>query len=248
MLVTGCTFRQYVDPNEPVPGKILPATVLRRNFEDMHWKLEKRVSTGELTRPEKEAYVKTFADKALKGITLNGIPKAEAWAYADVMRQANRWEDAYALLKIAVSVATNDDRRVNDTLQLARVAAHLGKLDEAISLAKSTFNVAPPGKAPILFAVLYEIVPECEKSVAEKDRKTENVVLGQLVESAISESEATVVDANSESGKVFLAARNHHLQKAWDKVMKLYTASSRTDLARAALQKSEASFSKSSNL
>ncbi|MES1227086.1 MAG: hypothetical protein ABUL72_00355, partial [Armatimonadota bacterium] len=168
-------------------------------------------------------------------------PKGEAWEYADIVRQADRWQDAYDLLKMAVEFAKNEDRRVNDSLQMARCAAHLGKVDEAIKLARSTFSTPAPGKAPILFAVLYEITPEALG-------KGKDLAVAKLIEDAIEQHEAATVTTDSQAGRDFLAARAHHIRKAWDQVLKIYTAADRRDLAESALLKADNSTDKSAKL
>ncbi|MFX6861551.1 hypothetical protein ABTH25_19490, partial [Acinetobacter baumannii] len=90
--------------------------------------------------------------------------------------------------------------------KLAWCAAHLNKLDEAFALARSTFSTPPEGKAPILFGILYEIAPDLEG-------KGRDVEVAKLIEEAIQQHEMVQVDPTSDSGKVFLASRAHHIRR-----------------------------------
>jgi hypothetical protein len=86
---------------------------------------------------------------------------------------------------------------------------------------------------PILMSVLYEIVPEAQG----KGRDTD---LARLLEDAIPQHKATVVDAGSEAGRAFLLARPLHVHKAWIKIAQLYQAAGKEDLARKAIMSDEA--------
>lgn len=231
-LVAGCRLVQYPDPNVARPGDLVDAKVLRRNLVAVHTDLERRVAKGEISRDQKNELIKRYCDKALVDVNLETVPKSQAWEYADVVRQADRWPQAYDLLKLAVASAKNEDRRVNDSLKLAWCAAHLGKTDEAFRLARSTFSTPPEGKAPILFGILYEIAPDLEG-------KGRDVEVAQLIEEAIAQHEQVKVDPTSESGKVFLATRSHHIRRAWDEVLKIYVKTGRNDLAKKALSKAD---------
>jgi tetratricopeptide (TPR) repeat protein len=240
-MLAGCRLVQYEDPNVARPGTLVDAKVLRRNLVDVHTDLERRVAKGEITRPQKNELIKKYCDKILVDVKLETVPKSQAWEYADVVRQADRWDQAYALLKVAVASAKSEDRRVNDSLKLAWCAAHLGKTDEAFTLARSTFSTPPEGKAPILFGILYEISPDLEG----KGRDAE---VAQLIEDAIEQHEQVKVDPTSESGKVFLASRAHHLRRGWDEVLKLFVKAGRTDLAKKALEKADQSTDQSARI
>lgn len=232
LLLGGCHLVQYPDPNVAKPGTLVDAKVLRRNLVAVHTDLERRVAKGEITRPQKNELIKEYCDKVLVDVNLQTVPKSQAWEYADVVRQAERWDQAYDLLKVAVSSAKNEDRRVNDSLKMAWCAAHLNKLDEAFRLARSTFSTPPEGKAPILYGILYEIAPDMEG-------KGRDVDVAKLIEDAIDQHEQVRVDPASDSGKAFLGTRAHHIRRAWDEVLKLYVKAGRTDLAKAALTKAD---------
>lgn len=241
LALTGCRIAEFPDPNVSLKGQILPAKVLYRNFEAMHIMLERRLAKGEITKAQKDTYVKNYADATLNGIDITRIPKHDAWGYADVFRQAGRWETSYSLLKIAVDAAPNEDRRVNDLLKLAWAEAKLGKVNDAIKHCRDTFNTPPEFKAPILYGVLYEVIPAAEG-------KGKDIELGQLLEQAIEQHRQVIVNPESDSGKAFLSARDHHIFKAWDKVMLLYTSNNRNDLAEKALSRSESSAKQTATL
>lgn len=219
------------DPNDPVSVAQNPEIALQ-NIREAYRIMANRVFKGQMTVQERDAKIKELVDSYVGEIDVDKVPSKQAWQYADLMRQAGRWEDAYRLLLVAVKVAADDDRRVNDTLQLARVAAHLGKVDEAIKDCRSVFGVADNQKAPIMMSVLYEVVPEGLG-------KGKDLELGKLLEDAIAEHEQTIVDPTTEAGKEFLASRPHHVKAAWAKVVQIYVGADRKDLAREALARME---------
>ena len=240
-LLGGCRFTQYPDPNIAPVGSLVEPKVMRRNLEEVHRNLEHRISLGEIDRVRKDVLIKQYCDQELKGVNLHTVPKSQAWQYADIVRQADRWQDAYDLLKVAVGAAKDEDRRVNDSLQLARCAAHLGRVDEAIKLARSTFTTPPQGKAPILFAVLYEITPE---SLG----KGKDLEIAKLIEDSIKQHQQVQVQTDSDAGTTFLATRAHHIRRGWDEVLKIYVGAGRDDLAKAALALADSSTDQSAHL
>lgn len=240
-LVGGCRFTQFPDPNVRVRGVPLDAVVLRRNLMEIHTNLEQRIMVGQISRKQKEALVKQYCEKALEGVDLKSVPKGQAWAYADVVRQTGNWPMAYDLLQVAVSAAHNEDRRVNDRLQLARVAAHLGKTDEAFQLCRSTFSAPAEAKAPILMGVLYEVAPELAG-------KTDPIAVARLVEESIAQHELVKVDPSSDSGRAFLAARSLHIRRAWDTVLKIYATQGEQGAAQAVIERSHRSNDASAQL
>ncbi len=239
--LTGCHIATLPDPNVIDIHSPNYAKSVQEQVREMYLVTGLRVRRGEITEDEAESIIKNFVATLVKGIDVTKVPKSQAWRYADVFRQAGKWEESYKLYKIAVEAADGEDRRVNDRLQFARVAAHLGKIDEALAMAKSTFDGDPAGKAPILLSVLYELVPEARGKKKDKE-------LGALLEGAIEQHMQTSVDPQTEAGQAFIAVRPHHIQTAWVEVMKLYEAAGEADLARKALEKSEATASKYANL
>lgn len=240
-LLGGCRFTQFPDPNVAPKGSLVDGVVMRRNLMAVHTNLEQRIMFGQITRARKEELVASYCRKQLEGINLAEIPKGQAWAYADVVRQAGDWKEAYRLLDVAVKSAKNEDRRVNDSLQMARVAAHLGKTDEAMRLVRSTFDTAAEGKAPILMATVYEVVPELEG-------KAPPLEVAKLVEEVIAQHEQVRVDPNTVAGRGFLGARAHHIRFAWDVALKLYTNHGSDQDAQAALERSRNGTEGSANL
>jgi hypothetical protein len=117
-------------------------------------------------------------------------------------------------LKEAVKYASNPDRKVNDTLRLAQALGKNGKVGEAISTAKAVFGAKDEDAAPILPATLYEIVPATEG-------KGKNKELAAILKEAIACHMRVKVDAATDAGKFFLAARRHHVNKAEAKVQEL---------------------------
>ena len=97
-MVGGCRLATFADPNVAPVGSLVDAHVLRRNLEEVHRNLERRIAKGEITRTRKNELIKQYCDKMLVGINLRAVPKGQAWEYADVVRQADRWDQAYDLL------------------------------------------------------------------------------------------------------------------------------------------------------
>lgn len=227
LLAAGCRSGQLPDPNAPDRIAAYP-DVMARNIADLRDRLEDRVRTGEISREQQEKLISELRAKYLK--TLNGvdIEPEQAWIVGDMLRDAGNWKEALRLFDIARKAAKTEDRRVNDTLRWARCAAHLGQVKEAISAARTTFNAPPEEKAPILPAVLYEVV--------EAGRgKGQDAELAKLMEEAVEQHLKTKVDHDSPAGKAFLAARPVHLTRAWSQIAALYQSAGQGVEARAAL-------------
>lgn len=231
LLLVGCRVVQFPDPNEPAAVASRPEIALQ-NIREAYRILANRVYKRQITTAERDEKIKQLVDLYADAIKIDQVPPEKAWQFADLLRQAGRWEDAYKLLQTAVKVAPDDDRFVNDSLQLARVAAHLGKVDEAIAGCRSTFKVSETQKAPIMMSVLYEVVPEGLG-------KGKDMELAKLLEDSILQHEQTIVDPGTEAGKEFLASRPHHIKNAWSKVVQIYANADRKDLAREALGRME---------
>jgi hypothetical protein len=69
------------------------------------------------------------------------------------------------------------------------------------------YDVPDDQSAPILPATLYEIVPAAEGKGHDKE-------LAELLELAIRCHERTVVDIKTDDGRIFMAARRYHINKA----------------------------------
>lgn len=197
---------------------VLQIDVLRRNLEWASQAVNDRVARGEITDEDGKKLLQESAQKLLHAVKIEKINPVEAWQYGDVFRTAKDWELARVAYKIAIRYASkskNEDRRINDTLRLAEAEANLGQVEKAIELARQTFLSRPQEKAPILLSVLYEIVPGGRG-------KGHDAEFAKLLEDAVLEHEQVIVNPDTEAGKAFLAARNFHLMRAWDMIVKLY--------------------------
>ncbi len=233
--VAGCHLVTPPNPNDPVVIANDPDRMLR-NIEFIGDSLDYRMATGEITQEQKDAYMRAFVSSYTSKIDPTKIDPAKAWKYGDVYRSAGDWNEAYRLYRVAVDAASTEDRRVNDRLKLARTAAMLGKVDEAISMARSTFDAPPTDKAPILPAVLFEIVPAAQG-------KGKDVELARLLEDAVAQHNQTIVDPRDEAGARFMNAKTTLVRRAWQRALVLYQASSDPNLAREALARYEAAMS-----
>ncbi len=230
--LAGCKTGVLPDPNDPHDvGQVAP-DILRQNLESTSDSLNDRVIKGEISDSERRSLIVKRANELVAHLKLEQIEPAKAWEYAEVYRAAQRWKEADALLELAVKNAPSEDRRVNDSLRLAQVKATEGNVPEALRLARSTFDAPVTEKAPILPAVLYEIVPAAKG-------KGHDVELGKLLEDAIQQHQQVIVDPNTDAGRAFLAARPHHVQVAWETVLELFIQAHRTDLAKEAGQKAQ---------
>jgi len=230
--VSGCRMVQYPNPRMPdVTGYIDP-DVLNADLDAYAEGLSRRVALRELTPEQQDKFLRDYLSETLKKIKWDSIPADDAWKFGDAFRKVRNWDEAYKLYKAAVAAATNEDRRVNDRLRLAQASAALGKVDEAITWVRSTFDAQPGGKAPILYSVLYEVVPNAQGKSRDKE-------LAGLLEEAITQSMQTVVDANSQVGRDFLAAREVHIRRAWLMVIRLYQDAGDVQKARETIGKSE---------
>lgn len=216
---------------------LVSAESLNGQIAEADQMLERRQRRGEISEADRTKYLEEYVANLIEKIDTAEIAPEVAWKYGDVYRRAGKWDVAYKLYATAVKAAPTQDRRVNDSLQLARAAGALGKVDEAIATVKSTFDAPVREKAPILPATLYEVLPQCRGK--ERDE-----ALAALLEEAISQHLSTVVDPASESGKAFLNARPHHVQRAWRAVIGLYLENEMTEEARDAVLRSEQSLAR----
>ncbi|MEZ5163620.1 MAG: tetratricopeptide repeat protein [Fimbriimonadaceae bacterium] len=225
--LVGCHFAEFPDPNAMDHGQLPDAAVMQKNIQNAYSTLDQRVAKGDITPERRDELISELVGQFSDPIKVDEIKGEDTWRYADILRQGDRWEDSEKLYIQAVEIAESDDRRVNDSLQLARVQAHLGKVEEAIATARSTFDVKPIEKAPIMMSILYEILPEG----LGKDKDIE---LAKLLEDAIDQHNQVVVDENLDPGKVFLEARSSHIRNAWQEVFRIYiTNDARDELLKA---------------
>ncbi|MFM9873993.1 MAG: tetratricopeptide repeat protein [Fimbriimonadaceae bacterium] len=180
--------------------------------------------------------MKEMIAKEVKSVTdhvdIGSVPDASAWRFGDLFRQSGDLESARLLYERAVKAARVEDRRVNDSLQLARVMAMQGDVIGAIKVAETTFSAPPTEKAPIMMSALYEIYP------AGKG-KGKDVELAKFLEKAIEQHMLVEVDPSSESGKAFLETLQIHVSKAWDIVLGTFAREQKTDLFDAAIKHRE---------
>jgi truncated hemoglobin YjbI len=202
------------------------------NLRDARSRLDRRVEKKEITPEKRDEVMAAMTLSYVEIISPEEATDSNAWVVGDLYRDAGRWKEAFALYDRARKAAANEDRRVNDELRYARAAAVLGKMKDALAAAKATFSAPPKEKAPILPAILYEVVPAGQG-------KGSDLELARLLEGAIAQHQKVVVDPKSEPGQVFLIARPSHIQRAFSKMIELYDKAGRKDLARDAVARSE---------
>ena len=221
------------DPNDPGPSGIMTPEVVRHTFigysDTLLMRLPKQAD-GRVNDAEFKRYMAQAANQLLDKVKITRINSANAWEYGEIYIAAERWQDAKKAEEIAVKAAKDEDRRVNDTLRLARCMAMLGDVPAAIKTARSTFSAGNTDTVPILTATLLEIVPAAEG-------KGDDVGLAGLLEGAIQCEMRTVVNGSTQPGQDFLVARKYHVHNAWKMIIELYRRAGKPDLARVALQK-----------
>lgn len=214
------------DPNDPRVAGNSPE-FLRRMLKGASDSLLKREISGEISDVRYHQLVARAANDLLDQVKVGPITPEKAWEWGELYIAARRWPSAKAALEIAVKSPRDANRRVNDTLRLARVLAELGQVGDAVEVARRVFGVADNAAAPILPATLLEIVPAGEGKGAD-------AVLAKLLEDAIAAEMRTIVDPETDAGKAFLMARPVHVEHAWAKVIELYRSAGQTQAAEAA--------------
>jgi len=231
--LTGCQSGKLPDPNDSSVVAESPE-IMMRNLVNWRTRLDRRVARRELSPDERDRIMRERVTEYVELITPEMATPQNAWLYGDLFRDAGRWQEAYRLYDLARKAAGTEDRKVNDSLRFARAAARLGRHTEALAAIASTFSAKPEEKAPILPALLYEVVP-----AAEEGGKEPAVKYAQALEEAVKQHFATVVDTATEPGRNFLAARPIHVQKAWTKIVSLYQKAGDPAGARAALARAD---------
>lgn len=231
LILAGCQSSQLPDPNAPDRLSQNP-TQMKRNLLDLRQNLDQRVSKREISPQDVNDRVQKATQKLLENVSESDITDANAWEYGDLYRDAGDWKKAAELFDRARKTATTEDRRINDNLRYARCAAHLGDVKGAIEATRSTFKSSPEDKAPILPAVLLEIVP------AGKG-KGQDIELAKILEESIQQHNLVTIDPESEAGKGFMSAKPFHLRNAWSTVIRLYGDSGQTQQARDAIGRME---------
>ncbi len=228
--LSGCHFVTFPDPNS---GKMARAEMIQRNIQDLYKTFGTRVRHGEITEAQKQKMIDQLAADLAKGVDVTKVKDKEAWRYADILRQGGRWQDSETLYVRAVAHAKgNPDRFVNDALQLARVEAHLKNVEEGIKTARSTFGQPGGAKAPIMYSILYEFVPEALG-------QGKDLAVAELLKDSIGQHMQVEVDPKSTAGALFLSSRPIHIRKAWDKLIMIYQSAGRQDLAKDAIDNAE---------
>jgi hypothetical protein len=223
LVLTGCHYGTPPDPNDPKDVGLMSAETVRRNLRWANLMLVAREARHEITPAESRQFIARRAQELIADLDISRIPQSEAWEYAEIFRTAEEWPTAETLLKKALLKPASEDRRVNDTLALAQVEAHLGHIPEALSLARSTFDTPDVNGAPVLYGVYLDLAPIVEG-------KGHDAELGQLILGAVAVQQRTQVDPKSDSGAAFLLAKRHHAMKALELAATLFQSAGRPDL------------------
>jgi len=229
----GCQAPSIPDPNDPTRPGPDQTRVLQDKLKIVSDAANRRVYNHELTRFQAKVMVNRYEADLCRNIDLSKVSPSDAWVYGQLFLDAQDWENARKILTVAVAHAKDEDRRVNDTLRLAHAYAQLGDVKKAIELSKTTFTTDPQDKAPILPGVLFDVVPS-------GIGKGSDAELADLLQGAIRQHEMVVVDPHIDSAKLFLAAKPGLISRAWHRVIDLYEAGGRLDLADKALQAAQA--------
>jgi hypothetical protein len=228
----GCRFGQLPNPNKVEPVAAFDGEALQKSVRLADETLTDRLVKGEIDPETKRELFHDYIREKVAGLELEKIPDEQAWRYADVYRQLEDWKTTDVLYTRAVESAKDDDRRVNDTLRLAEAKAELRDVKKGIELVRSTFDVAPGGKAPILLAVLYEFTPAALG-------QGQDLEVAKLLEDAMEQHLMTIVDPDSDAGRSFLEARPHHLSRAWEIVTRVYRAAGDEAAFRSAIERAD---------
>jgi tetratricopeptide (TPR) repeat protein len=202
------------DPNDPNEVGVLQPTVMRRNLKHASDAANERVGKGQMSASEAKEKVSESAEQILKNLKIDQIPDKDLWEYGEVLWTAKEWETAIPVLEKAVQVATTEDRRINDSLRLAKCYAAVNKVNKALEIARSTLNAKPEDSAPLMLALTKELAPVAKGKGKDKE-------LAQLIEDAIPVYQKTEVDQTTEEGKNFLLARPFHISEAWKLIAEL---------------------------
>lgn len=213
-LVAGCRSIPPPDPNDPAEVGLVQPDVLMRNLKWASDAANARVETGEITRAQAKEIVSQYARDLTAHISMARVREGRAWEYAEVFRAARQWDKAREAFEIAIRHPQNENRRVNDNLRLAHVYANLNMLPEAIERARSVFDAEPKERAPLIPALILEIVPAGRG-------KGHDAELAKLLEEALPLWNDTVVDETSQSGRDFMIAKPFHIRRTLDLIRAL---------------------------
>lgn len=208
------------DPNDPSQVGTMKPTVLRRNLKQTSDAANSRVMKGQMSPLEAKDKVSEAAERMLEGVSADNIPDEDLWEYGEVLWTAKEWKKAIPVLEKAVKVAKTEDRRINDSLRLAKCYAGDGDVKKGIATVRTTFDASPQGTAPLLNSLVFEFVPIAKG-------KGQDAELVKLLEEAIPIYQKTEVDPKSEGGQRFLAARPAIIREAQRQIAELKGAGSR---------------------
>jgi hypothetical protein len=236
-LVAGCSGGLYPDPNDVAEAGPKTPVVIQNQLRSAADYLNDRKAKGELSNRGYAALMAKIARDYIAQAKDQTITKENASLWGDVYVSARDWQHAEPALEVAVKaekLPAGEDyivlgRYITDTLRLARVKAELGKVRDAIQIVRTTFAHPGKAKAPILPAVLYEIVPAGQG-------KGHDLELADLLKDSVAQHEGVIIDPNTDAGRNFLLARPHHIERAWAQAALLYGSAGRPDLAQDALK------------
>jgi tetratricopeptide (TPR) repeat protein len=183
------------------------AEQLQINMQNTYERLEKRVTTGEITAQQSKEQLKAYANQIADSLDVERLVSDDLWRYGEIFRTAERWDLALATYELAVKQAKTEDRRVNDSLRLAQCLAIKGDVEKAIEVARGTFTAPPEEKAPILLGIYLELAPVARGKGKDKD-------LAQLIVDATAQHMQARVDPTTEGGKAFLEVQKSHIIRA----------------------------------
>lgn len=208
------------DPNDPSQVGMMKPTVLRRNLKQASDAANSRVGKGEMSPLEAKDKVSEAAEKMLESVSADNIPAEESWEYGEVLWTAKEWKKAIPVLEKAVKAAKTEDRRINDSLRLAKCYAGDGDVVKGIATVRTTFNASNKDTAPLLNSLVFEFVPIAKG-------KGHDAELVKLLEEAIPIYQKTEVDPKSEAGQRFLVARPSIIREAQRQIAELKGAGAR---------------------
>ncbi len=213
LVLIGCG--QYPNPNDLIAIRSeLRVEIAYKRLEAAETTLQFKVDSKEIDDNRRNELIGDLASDMLKSIEQNTVPEPDQWKYAALLRVTNQWPATEVALKRAVVVAATQERKINDSLKLAQAEAQNGEIDEALATATSVLNAGDKDAAPILPAVLYEIVPAVEGKGRDKE-------LTELLTKAIECHKRVKIDSTTESGRAFLIARMYHINRATRKISDL---------------------------
>jgi hypothetical protein len=233
LATVGCSSGTFPDPNDPKTIGSISIDEVQRRLRNTSDFLNWRKARGEIDDARFAELMSQRANELIDYLDASHPSSDQAWRYAEVMITGRRWDLAQQDLNIALKEPSGEDRRINDTLRMARVTAELGDIPKSIALARSTFNCAPKDAAPILPAVLLEIMPAIGHRGDPAD-------LARLLQDSIAQEEKVAIYPNSVSGKEFLLAKPFHIARAYRLEIPLLLRSGKQDEAIVVGKKYEA--------